>query len=99
MDGRTIKFLIFIGFSLLSLGVGYAARRRGWLREEASRPIHYYSLLWLWSPVSLLSFWGLPMRGPEGVQLLRLMLVQPLLMVLAALLMAPCARAAGCSRG
>ncbi|MEX2673544.1 MAG: hypothetical protein WD294_15710 [Phycisphaeraceae bacterium] len=98
MDGRTITFLIFIAFSMACLALGYAARRRGWLNESVSRPLHLNTLIWLWSPISLVSFWGLPLGGEAGGQLIVLMLAQPVLMIAAAAAMAPLARAIGCTR-
>jgi predicted permease len=97
MDG-TVKFLLFLLFSLGGLAGGYLARKRGWLREESSRRIHHQALIWLWSPATLVSFWGLPMRGEDGAQLVKLMLAQPVMMVVLAALMMPVARWAGCGR-
>ncbi len=98
MDPRTVKFLVFIVFSLLCLAAGYMARKRGILREESSRAIHYWSVVIFWSPVSLIAFWSLQLTGSDGNQLLRLMLIQPVLMIAAALVIAPVARWLGCSR-
>ena len=98
MDDRTLKFLIFVVFNLACFTLGYVSRRRGWVAEGWSRPIHLHTLIWLWSPVTLLAFWGLPMHGPGARDLAILMLAQPVLMVAGALVMAPLAKRIGCGR-
>lgn len=57
----TIKFLIFAAFSLASLWVGYLSRKRGWVREELSQTVHFHTIVWVWSLVSLLSLWRAPL--------------------------------------
>ena len=98
MDTRTLTFLAFVVFSLACLVLGYTARRRGWVNESLSRPLHLHTLTWLWSPIALLSFWGLPLRGDAGGQLVILLLAQPVLMILAGLVMVPLSRMIGCTR-
>lgn len=98
VEHRTAIFLIFIVFSQACLALGYLARRRGWLEESASKPMHLWTVTLLWSPVSLLSFWSLPMRGQAGPQLLMIMLAQPVLMLTVAGAMAALARWLGCTR-
>ena len=87
MEARTLRFLLFVAFSMGCFALGYAARRRGWARPEWSRPMHHHTLVWLWSPVTLLSFWGLPLED-EAIDLAVLTLSQPVLMVGAATVMA-----------
>jgi len=99
MDPRTARFLVFIAFSLACCAAGYIARRRKWVTEHASRAVHFYTLILFWSASALIGFWELPLDRPGGLtQLFILMACQPVLMVAAALVMAPLARAIGCTR-
>jgi predicted permease len=98
MGSRTITFLIFITFSLLCLALGYAARRKNWVDEHLSRPLHHFTLTWLWSPVSLLAFWGLDLTGDNGRQVTILMLAQPVLMIVGGAAMVPIMRAIHATR-
>lgn len=95
MDPKTAKLLLFIGFSLICFLLGHQARKRGWASEARSRPLHLHTVIWAWSPVSLLAFWRLPITGEAGGQALLLMLSQPPLMVAGALVMLAIAAAAG----
>jgi hypothetical protein len=79
-------FLVFVAFSLLCFAAGYTARRRGWAPERWSRPMHLHTIVWLWSPVTLLAFWGLGTGAATDV--VTLMLAQPVLMVGPAAVMA-----------
>jgi predicted permease len=74
---RTAIFIAFAVFSGLSLLVGYTLRRRNLLREEASRVVHLHTVIWLWSPVSVVAFW----RVELGPQFMVVMLIQPILML------------------
>ena len=94
MSAGTASFLSFSTFNLLCLCLGYASRRRGWLDEEWSRPIHLHTVVWIWSAASLLSLWRIPIR----VENLWLVVVQPVLMCLCAYGSIPLSRAIGCSR-
>ena len=60
-DGAT-SFLTFSVFNFASLCLGYTARRRGWVDEECSRPIHFHTVVWIWSAASLLSLWRIPIH-------------------------------------
>lgn len=84
MDDRTSMFLIFLAFGIASVGAGYVGRVRGIVKEAASRPLHLFSLVVLWSPVAMLSYWGLPIAEGGGSQLLLITLFQPVMMVAAA---------------
>lgn len=79
-------FLVFVGFSLSCFALGYTARRRDWAPERWSRPMHLHTIIWLWSPVTLLSFWGL--GAGAGADVATLMLAQPVMMVGPAAVMA-----------
>lgn len=81
-----MMFLVFVAFSLLCFVVGYTARRRGWAPERWSRPMHLHTIIWLWSPVTMLAFWGLGSDAAKDV--VTLMLAQPVLMVGPAAVMA-----------
>ena len=97
MDPKTRIFLVFLGFSLASLAGGYAARKRRWVSEHASRPLQLYALLLGWGPVALLSFWRLPLGRGEGTPLAILTLSQPVLMLAAAGVMERISRWMGCT--
>lgn len=76
MDPSTARFIGFAAFSAIALAAGYALRRRGVLHEDASRPVHLHTLLWLWSPITVFAFWRIELSP----QLIVIMLLQPLLM-------------------
>jgi len=84
-EQRTIMFLVFVGFSLACFVVGYTARRRGWVAEHHSRSVHLHTIVWLWSPVTLFSFWGL--EAGSGRDVLTLMAIEPILMIVPATVM------------
>lgn len=94
MNPRTIAFLVFTAFSLLALLAGYVARKRNWLSEAASRPIHLHTVIWLWSPICILTLWRIPLDKRN----LWLLLLQPLTMAIPAYAMIPLARMLGFNR-
>jgi len=57
--------------------LGRWLRKRGWVNESASRAVHLWTVVLLWSPVSLISFWQLPVDGQVprliGLQLLMML--------------------------
>jgi predicted permease len=57
MSPQEIKFVLFWVVSLSSLAFGYMARKRRWVHEDASRDIHYHTVVWVWSLSSLLGVW------------------------------------------
>jgi len=85
------RFLAFALVSALALIGGYAARRQKLVDESISRPIHLHTVIWIWSSVSLVSFWGIPINS----QLLVVMAIQPLTMVLAWVLVSGASRLLG----
>jgi predicted permease len=87
VDEKT-RLIVFLAFSLLCLGLGYIARRRKWAPESLSRPIHLHTLVWFWSPVSLLTFWHLPLDDRGATDLMWMMGAQPVLMIASGGLMA-----------
>jgi len=94
MSVHTIQFLAFCLFGLASLAAGYTARRRGWLHEDASRTIHFHTVVWVWSLAMLLSLWRIPPL-PENLWLL---LIQPVVMAATAYGVIPLAKWVGCTK-
>jgi len=88
MSPRAIQFLAFVGFGVVSLVGGYVARRRGWVREERSRTLHFWTVAAIWSTVGLLGVWQLPPRLSN----LWLVAIEPVLVVGPALLAIPLGR-------
>ncbi len=88
MNSATWQFVIFMLFGLATLVLGYAARRRGWLDESLSRPIHFHTVTWIWSAVALLSIWRMPI-DPETAWLL---VIVPAMVIVPALVAIPLAR-------
>lgn len=95
MNPKTIEFAIFLAFGLICLAAGYFSRTRKVMDESWSRPIHLFSVMFLWAPVTFLNFWVVPLDR----QVALVMLAQPVLMLVAWLAMVPMARWAGCDRG
>ncbi len=94
VSSPTLQFLAFGLFSFACLSGGYTARRRGWLNEEASRPIHLHTVVWVWSLACLLSLWRIPPRTEN----LWLLVIQPLLMIFGACAVIPVAKVIGCTK-
>lgn len=86
MDQRTGMFVGFIAFSLACFAMGYIGRKRGFAKERWSRPLHLHTVIWLWSPVTGLAFWGLGAEAARDVT--TLMLAEPVLMIGPGLVMA-----------
>jgi predicted permease len=57
MDPRTSKFIAFAAFSVASLVGGYLCRKRGWVKQEFSRRLHFHTVVWVWSAAALLALW------------------------------------------
>ena len=94
MSPDTVRFLGFSLFGFASLATGYMVRRRGWLDEEASRSIHFHTVVWVWSAVLLLSLW----RIPPQIENLWLLVVQPIILVVGAYGVIPLAKLMGWTR-
>ena len=62
----TWRFLVFVGFAAVSLGLGYGCRRAGWLRESDSRRVHYHTVVWTWTLTAWIALWGLPISASAG---------------------------------
>lgn len=94
MDARTVEFLLLGVASVLSILGGYAARRFGWLCEDFSRKIHWFTIVILWSVAALLLLWNLP-PDPANLWVLA---IEPLLVVIPAFLIIPLAKRIGLKR-
>ncbi|MCC7193474.1 MAG: AEC family transporter [Phycisphaeraceae bacterium] len=94
MDPRTLRFLLFTAFGLFALLSGYTLRRRGWIREELARPIHFHTVLWFWSFSGILSFWLLPLT-PE---MFWFFLIVPVTVAVPTYSVIPLAKWIGCTR-
>ncbi len=70
----TALFIGFALFSVASLGAGYVMRKRDWMDEEWSRPMHFYTMVLIWSPTALFSIWRLPLQ-PEVLWLIAVQVV------------------------
>jgi len=57
----TLRFLLYIIFSALSLAGGYLCRKRQLLNPAVSKPLHYHTVVWVWSAASLFSVWKIPL--------------------------------------
>ena len=57
MSPQEVKFVLFWVVSISSLALGYLARKRRWVHEDASRDIHYHTVVWVWSLGALLGVW------------------------------------------
>lgn len=94
MDARTFEFLFLGVVSVLSILGGYAARRFGWLHEDFSRKIHWFTIVVLWSLAALLLLWNL---APDPANLW-VLAIEPLLVVIPAFLIIPLAKKIGLRR-
>ena len=94
IDPRTLKFLVFTAFSVAALLAGYVSRRRGWVHEETARPIHFHTVLWLWSLGGIIAFWLLPLDP----KLLWFLVIIPITIAVPTYMMIPLANWAGATR-
>ncbi|MCE9589663.1 MAG: AEC family transporter [Planctomycetes bacterium] len=94
MDPRTAKFLVFTAFCILSLGAGYLSRKRGWVREDLSKRIHFHTITWFWTLGGIFSLWLLPVTRELGW----LLGAMTFTVALSAYGMIPLAKWIGCTR-
>jgi predicted permease len=73
----TLKFALFMIFSAAALTAGYGMRKRGLAHESLSRPVHWVTLVVIWSPIVMVMFWRLDVEP----QLAVVMLIQPVMML------------------
>ena len=89
MDARTLEFFALATVSALAIVGGYTARKRGILHEDASRKIHWFTIVVLWSAAGFLALWHLE---PEPANIW-VLIIEPLLVVIPAFLIIPLAKA------
>lgn len=94
MDPRAIEFFALAVVSALSILAGYVSRKRGWLHEDASRTVHWYTIVVLWSFAGFFALWHL---DPDPANLW-VLAIEPLLVVIPAFLIIPLAKAIGLKR-
>lgn len=94
MSSQTLQFVIYCAFNVLCLSGGYVARRRRWVSEHASRTVHFYTIVVVWSAVGLLSLWKLPQTFAN----LWLLALEPILVAVPAFVTIPIAKAIGAKR-
>ncbi len=90
----TARFIAFALFSTAALVLGYLLRKRGLVHEDRSRPLHFGTMVFIWSPTALFSIWRMPLEP----QVLWLFAVQLLLVAGVGLGSIPLARLIGCDR-
>ncbi|MEM1212420.1 MAG: hypothetical protein AAGI68_09000 [Planctomycetota bacterium] len=95
MDPVLVRLAAFLAFSVLSLGLGYAARRSGVVREELSRAVHWVTVVVVWSLIMVATLWKLPVTGG----LWWILVVTPLTVAVPPLVAIRLARAMGGDRG
>lgn len=89
MDPRTLEFFALALVSAFSIVAGYVSRERGILPEEASRKVHWVTIVFLWSAAGFFALWNLqPVRANIWV-----LFIEPLLVVIPAFLIIPLAKA------
>jgi len=89
MDPRTLEFFALAVISALSILAGYISRERGWLHEDTSRPVHWVTIVILWSSAGFFALWHLEPR----IANLWVLAIEPLLVVIPAFLIIPLAKA------
>jgi len=86
----TLKFVIFSLVGAAAIVAGRFMRTGNVVSESFSRSVHLFTVIFLWSPISVIAFWAIPINR----ELLAIMLIQPFVMVAAWLITAGVARAA-----
>ena len=89
MDARTLEFFALAIVSALSIFAGYLTRERGWLHEDTSRKIHWFTIVVLWSAAGFFALWNLEPK----IANLWVLGIEPLLVVIPAFLIIPLAKA------
>ncbi|MEM9021037.1 MAG: hypothetical protein AAGC44_10770 [Planctomycetota bacterium] len=89
MDARTLEFFALAAVSAISIVAGYVSRQRGWVDEDVSRKVHWFTIVVLWSSAGFLTLWHL---DPEPANLW-VLAIEPLLVVIPAFLIIPLAKA------
>lgn len=94
MDPKTVEFLALIVFSALAIFGGFYSRERGWLREETSRQVHWFTIVVLWSLAAVLSLWNLTPQTSNAW----ILILEPGLVAATAFVTIPIAKALGLKR-
>jgi len=94
MDEPSRQFVIFSLFGAAALALGDVCGRRGWVRDETSRPIHHFTVLAIWPVAHFFGVWQLEPQWEN----LWLLVFQPLLVLGPALAVVPLGRWAGLPR-
>lgn len=89
LDPRTLEFFALTLIGALSILAGYVCRERGWLHEDASRRVHWVTIVILWSSTGFFALWHLEPR----IANLWVLAIEPLLVVIPAFLIIPLAKA------
>jgi predicted permease len=55
------KFIVIVSGIAIAMGFGYFARRVGWLKEEQASPLMFWTVIFGWTPASMLVLWQLPL--------------------------------------
>ncbi|MEM6550822.1 MAG: hypothetical protein AAF750_01600 [Planctomycetota bacterium] len=95
MDPVLVRLVVFLAFSVLSLGLGYGARRSGVVREEVSRGVHWVTVVVVWSLIMVATLWKLPVTPG----LWWILVVTPLTVAVPPLVAIQLARAMKADRG
>ncbi|MEM6391650.1 MAG: hypothetical protein AAF797_02640 [Planctomycetota bacterium] len=95
MDPVLLRLAVFLAFSVLSLGLGYTARRTGAVREEVSRGVHWVTVVVVWSLIMVATLWKLPVTGG----LWWVLVVTPMTVAVPPLVAIPLARLMRADRG
>ncbi len=93
--GPEIKFVVFASLSVICFVLGYGSRVRGWIEEDVSRKIHFFTVVVLWSSLSFFGIWkgGVPQLNHGWV-----LVVQPVSMLLLMGMSWPLAKWIGCDK-
>lgn len=94
MDSRTLEFFALVLVSTLAIVMGFVSRKRGWLHEDSSRKVHWFTIVVLWSIAGFLALWNLE----PAVANLWVLAIEPLLVVIPAFLIIPIAKWIGLRR-
>jgi len=89
MDARTLEFFALAIVSALSILAGYLSRERGWMHEDTSRKVHWFTIVVLWSTAGFFALWNLEPK----IANLWVLAIEPLLVIIPAFLIIPLAKA------
>lgn len=61
-----LKFLITMGVIVVSMAIGYAARRLGWVKEQAARPMMTVVAVFGYPTIGFLSVWAIEVTATDA---------------------------------